>query len=171
MSDNIADTFKKIHQEHSDGIFRFCLVRVSSREDALDITQETFLRLWNTFLENKVVENNRAFLFTIARHLVIDWYRKKKAVTLDKMLSDENFSFDIPDEKELNNTTLGVEGRYLLSKINEISETNREPLYLRFVENLSPIEISKILEVSANVISVRINRGLEELRQMTGYNN
>ena len=117
------------------------------------------------------MENNRAFLFTIARHLVIDWYRKKKAVSLDKMLSDENFSFDIPDEKELNNTTLGVEGRYLLSKINEISETNREPLYLRFVENLSPIEISKILEVSANVISVRINRGLEELRQMTGYNN
>ena len=87
------------------------------------------------------------------------------------MMSNENISFDVGDERELNNTTLGVEGRYLLSKINEISETNREPVYLRFVENLSPIEISGILDVSANVISVRINRGLEELRQMTGYNN
>lgn len=169
MSDNITNTFKKIYEEQSDPIFRFCLIRVSDREQALDITQETFLRLWNTLLEEKVVENNRAFLFTIARRLVIDWYRKKKSISLDKMMDNEEYPYDLPDEKNTNNIEIGAEGRYLLEKINELAPIYRNSVYLRFVEDLSPEEIGKILNISANASSVRINRGLEELRKITGY--
>ncbi len=168
MEDNINYTFKKIYALHSDGIFRFCLVRVSNREQALDITQETFLRLWQTLLEETELKNNRAFLFTVAHHLIIDYYRKKKSLSLDKMLGDDNTSFDLPDEK--GNVEFGAEGRFVLNKINSLSPTYREPVYLRFVEDLSPEEIGKILDISANAASVRINRGLEELRKNTGYN-
>ena len=171
MENNIIETFKKIYEEQSDGIFRFCLVRVSNREQALDITQDTFLRLWKTLSEEKTVENSRAFLFAIAHNLIIDWYRKKKSISLDKMLDYENTSFDVLDEKTTDNINLGAEGRFLLEKINELSPTYRDPVYLRFVENLLPQEIAKILNISANVAGVRINRGLEELRQITGYNN
>ena len=171
MRGDNTEIFKKIYEEESDAIFRFCLTRVSGRDQALDITQETFLRLWQTIEAGEKILKQRSFLFTVAHRLIIDWYRKKKSVSLDQMMDNEYASFDVPDERELNNITLGMEGRYLLSKINELSPTNREPLYLRFVENLSPIEISEILNVSANVASVRINRGLEELRQITRYNN
>jgi len=67
-----------IYKADSDAIFRFCLVRVSDREQAMDITEETFLRLWKSLLDGKEILNNKAFLFTLARHLIIDWYRKKK---------------------------------------------------------------------------------------------
>ncbi|MFA5827567.1 MAG: RNA polymerase sigma factor [Candidatus Paceibacterota bacterium] len=170
MKENIADEFKKIYENQSDAIFRFCLIRVSNREQALDITQDTFLRLWKNMLEEKDILNNRAFLFTIAHHLVIDWYRKKKSISLDKMIDNEKNSFDLLDEKTINNIEVSAEGRYLLNKINDLSITYKDPVYLRFVEDLTPQEIADILNISANAASVRINRGLEELREKTGYN-
>jgi RNA polymerase sigma-70 factor (ECF subfamily) len=169
MEINITEIFKNIYEEESDTIFRFCLVRVSNREQALDITQETFLRLWKNMQEGKTVLNNKAFLFTIAHRLVIDWYRKKKSVSLDKMMEGNEDSYDLPDEKSTG-IEIGAEGRYLLEKINELELTYRDPVYLRFVEDLSPQEIGNILSISANAVSVRINRGIEELRKMTGYN-
>ena len=171
MEENINEKFKKIYEEHSDSIFRFCVTRVSNREQALDITQETFLRLWQSLQKGEKILNAKAFLFTITHRLIIDWYRKKKSVSLDKMVNDETEPYDPLDEKTTDGIGIGAEGRYLISKINELSDTFREIVYLRFVENLTPQEIGNILNISANVASVRINRGLEELRQKTGYNN
>lgn len=171
MEANITDTFKKIYEEESDAIFRFCLVRVSSRDQALDITQETFLRLWKNLLEGKEIQNHKGFLFTITRNLIIDWYRKKKSVSLDNMIDNSEESFDFPDEKTSDNMEYKIEGRYLLEKINKLTPIYKEPVYLRFVEDLLPSEIGNILNISANAVSVRINRGLEELQKKTGYND
>ena len=63
MSDNIADTFKKIHQEHSDGIFRFCLVRVSSREDALDNPRNILASLEYLFREQGSGKQSRISVY------------------------------------------------------------------------------------------------------------
>jgi RNA polymerase sigma-70 factor (ECF subfamily) len=165
-------TFEAIYKSESDAIFRFCLLRVSNREQALDITQETFLRLWQSLLADKDILNSRAFLFTVARRLVIDWYRKKKNLSLDKMmLEGKESGYDVVDEKTTDSSVSAQsEGRYLIDKINELEESYREPLYLRFVEDLSPPEISKILGISANAVSVRLNRGIKELREISGYN-
>ncbi len=170
METNITENFKKIYEEQSDPIFRFCLTRVSNREQALDITQETFMRLWKSFLEDKKVLNDRAFLFTIAHHLIIDWYRKKKSISLEGMTDSENEPYDTPDEKTTDNIEMGAEGRYLLEKINELAPLYKESVYLRYVENLTPQEIGNILNISANAAGVRVNRGIEELRKITGYN-
>src|SRR3989344_2415025 len=85
MKIDINYKFKTIYEKESDAIFRFCLVRVSDREQALDITQETFLRLWQNLFEGKEIRNERAFTFTIANHLIIDWYRKKKSIPFHNM--------------------------------------------------------------------------------------
>lgn len=163
--------FEEAYKEESDAIFRFCLIRVSSREQALDITQETFLRFWQTLTTGKKILNNKAFLFTIARRLVIDWYRKKKSLSLEDMASEEE-DFVAPDkETSEENLFVGIEGRYVLDKIKELPSAYREPLYLRFVEDLSPPEIAKILGVSTNATSVRINRGMVELRKIVADNN
>lgn len=163
------DTFKKIYENESDAIFRFCLVRVSDREEALDITQETFLRLWKSLRDEQNILNSRAFLFTVARRLIIDWYRKKKSLSLEKMLEGES-SYDIVDDNTVEDSNFSLsEGRYLLSGINELNPSYRDPVYLRFVEGLSPPEIAEILGLSTSATSVRINRGLAELRKKRGY--
>lgn len=173
MKRDMNHVFEVIYEKESDAIFRFCLVRVSNREQALDITQETFLRLWQNLKGGQDIQNNRAFLFTIARRLVIDWYRKKKSLSLDNMMFDEKEGgYDVADDKTTEgNLSSGAEGRYFLGRINELTPSNREPVYLRYVEDLSPPEIGEILGISANAASVRINRGLIELRKKAGYND
>lgn len=173
MKDNtITQNFEKIYADESDAIFRFCLVRVSDREQALDLTQETFMRLWQSLHRGESILNNEAFLFTVARRLIIDWYRKKKSVSLEAMMwGDENTHTDIIDDATTENLEANPEGRYLIDKINQLDSNHREPIYLRFVEDLSPQEIGKILGISANAASVRISRAVLELRKITGYNN
>lgn len=167
----MENNFEEIYGQESDAIFRFCLFRVSDRDQALDLTQETFIRLWQSFKKGEVIINPRAYLFTVAHRLIIDWYRKKKSLSLESlMFKSEDSSYDFIDEKtSIDNLNLGLEGRYLLNKINELSLNHRQPVYLRYVEDLSPPEIGKILGVSANVASVRINRGIMELKKITGY--
>lgn len=167
MRTDMNQTFEKIYGSESDAIFRYCLVRVSDREQAIDITQEAFLRLWQSLQKGEDIKNNRAFLFTITHRLIIDWYRKKKSFSLESLMSqDEGNEHDVVDDKTSGDQILsGAEGRYLVEKMNELHPSHRDPVYLRYVEDLSPPEIGEILGISANAASVRINRGLEELKQ------
>lgn len=170
MKTNITHIFETIYENESDTIFRFCVTRVSDREQALDITQEVFVRLWQTLCRGEKVLNNKAFLFKITRNLIVDWYRKKKSVSLEGMMAhNEGIESFVIDEASFDNLEVGPEGRFLIDKINDLSPTSRDPVYLRFVEGLSPQEIADILGVSANTASVRISRGLIELRKKTGY--
>lgn len=115
MEVEIKTKFEAIYSKESDAIFRFCFIRVSDREQALDITQETFLRLWQSLHSEKEITNTKAFLFTVARRLIIDWYRKKKSFSLDSMtLGEGEDSYDVMDEgTDEEGLSVGIEGRYL----------------------------------------------------------
>ena len=80
--------FTEIYDKESDAIFRFCVTRVSSREQALDLTQDTFVRLWRSLIQGQEIRNPRAFLFTVAHRLIIDWYRKKKPMPFEELGGD-----------------------------------------------------------------------------------
>lgn len=169
-NDSLTNQFKTIYEKEADSIFRFCLVRVSDREQARDITQESFTRLWQNMIQGKIMTNARSYIFTIAHNLIIDWYRKKKSLSLDSIMeSDTGGAKELADGETYGNTDLGSEGRFLVSKINEISVSYRHAVYLRFVEGLSPPEIGEIIGITTNAASVRINRGIAELRKLTGY--
>ena len=168
---DIQGTFTDIYNKEADAIFRFCYLRVSDREQALDLSQETFTRLWQTMDQSgKLIEHPRAFLFTIARHAIIDWYRKKKAVSLEAMEDGEvGEPYEYISDSALTDSKLESEGRFLVDKIGSLSLGHKDAVYLRFVEGLSPPEIAQILKISTNAASVRINRGIQELRKLTGY--
>ena len=166
------EQFLLIYNKESDAIFRFCLLRVSDREKAIDLTQDTFMRFWDVLSQRGTtpIENHRAFLFKIARNLIIDWYRKKRSVSLESMLDDQDGS---NEKLLLDNTTLDLEltseARYVLDKIKELDPIYQQVVYMRFVEDMKPKEIAEALGESVNVVSVRITRGIKQLREITGY--
>jgi len=161
-----------VYEKNADSVFRYCFLRVSEREIAIDIMQDTFTKYWNVLLKGEKVENDTALLFTIAKNLIIDWYRKKKSVSLDALSENddgddfEEFSL-IDDTKNI--IELETEGRYLIDSIKKLSKSYQQAVYLRYVEDLSPVEIGKILGVSESAASVRIHRGIDELKKITGY--
>src|SRR3989338_7156021 len=85
--DNRKRAFLESFDLYSDAIYRFCVVKTSDTELAQDLTQETFSRYWQALRQGKSMEHTRAFLYTIAQNLVIDWYRKKKSMSLDALAS------------------------------------------------------------------------------------
>lgn len=167
--DILKKKFEAIYLSESDAVFRYCFFRTSNKEIALDLVQETFMRFWDTISKNKEVKNDRAFLYTISRNLIIDYYRKKKSVSLDNILEDSaDSTMVISDSTE--DVVVSAEGRFFLDKINELEDLDRQLIYFRFVDDFRPKEIAEILDASPNVISVRLNRAVQRLREITGLN-
>lgn len=174
-NETAKEQFIALYNTEADAIFKYCSARTSNRDVALDITQDTFIRFWNALLRNEVqrdnIRNERAFLFTIARNCIIDWYRKKKALSLEMLTEaeeDKSPTFQLFDESK-DEIERHHEARYLAGRIKEIDPIYREAVYLRFIEDLKPQEIAEKLGESVNVVSVHINRGLKQLRKIAGY--
>lgn len=164
--------FTEIYERESDSLFRFCLFRVSDREQARDLTQETFARLWGSMASKKPIDNPRAFLFMVARHLVIDWYRKTKSYSLDAMSNqDDGRPFDIEDKASLDEIETHSDANKVMAMMNQLEPQYKEVVYLRYVEDLPPKDIAHMLDLNANTVSVRITRGMECLRKLMGVDN
>lgn len=157
----LKEDFLASFDTYSDAIFRFCLVKTSSKEVAEDLVQETFMRYWQSLSAGKQMRNTRSLLYTIANHLVIDWYRKKRSLSLDA-LSDDGFE---PPEEQLSTSQDDAEFGRILGVIDDLEDKDREVLLLRYVEGLDPKDIAEITGDTTNVVSVRIHRAIEKVQK------
>ncbi|MDD5164932.1 MAG: sigma-70 family RNA polymerase sigma factor [Candidatus Pacebacteria bacterium] len=171
MNTRVKDRFVQIHTEHADSIFRFCFLRVSDRNVAIDLTQDVFMRYWDNLIKGNNIQNDKAFLFTVARNIIIDWYRKKKSISLDALQeeNDDPEEFALIEDNAKGALELSTESRFLLDKIKSLPHTSQQVLYFKYIEDLKPKEIAEILHIKENAVSVRIFRALEDLRKLTGY--
>ncbi len=158
----LKEFFAVFYDEYSDAIFRYCRFQTSNREKALDITQDTFIKTWEYLSSGKKVENIRAFLYKVARNLIIDYRRKKKSYSLEEMMNE---GFDLKSEEGGLATHESIfEGNIAIETLERLDEKYREVLMLRYVEDMSVKDIAKIMGRTENNISVRIHRGLEKLK-------
>lgn len=152
--------FIEAYEQWADGIFRHCYVRVSNRELAKDLMQETFMRSWQYLQKGQMIDNLKAFLYRAANNLIIDHYRKHKADSLDQL---QEKGFDVIGERA-DHIELGVEYDRALLLLEKMEDDFRQVLSLRFVEDLSIKDIAQIVGESPNLVSVRIHRGLKKLK-------
>lgn len=153
----------KAYENFSDAIFRHCFYRVYQREHALDLTQQVFMKTWEYIAKGNPIENLRAFLYRTANNLIIDEVRKKKdQVSLD-VLEEQGMepAFDRQAAHEDQ-----LDGAEIANYLKQLPKDDRELLVMRYIDDLSPKEIAEILEETANVISVRLNRAIKKLREL-----
>jgi RNA polymerase sigma-70 factor (ECF subfamily) len=170
---NDEQAFLEAFESHSDALFRHALYRLSDRERAHDLTQDTFLKAWDYMVEGGDVRQYKSFLYRIMHNLIIDEYRKKRSSSLDEMLEDEGAAPAIEAllsegsvrevEEKFDEEVLIEEVR---ARIPELPEHYKVALTLRFVDGLSTGEIAETTDVSENVVSVRIHRGIVKLRDL-----
>ena len=169
----MKNKFISIYNKLSDSVFRYCIFRISDRDVALDITQDTFTKYWDVLAKGQNIKNDKALIFTIARNLIIDHYRKKKSVSLDALSETDDDEpveeFVLIDGNKKYDIEIETEGRFLISKIIELPKSYQQIMYLRYVEGMNPDEIAKIIGISTNATSVKIHRGIAELKKITGY--
>ena len=162
MSKNteIMEQFVKAYDELSDAIFRHCYFRIGDRERAKDLMQDTFTKSWQYIVGGASVNNMKAFLYRVANNLIIDEYRKKKELSLDN-LQEQGFDPGFDDRSKNENR---IDAQFVISTINQLDEKYREVVLMRYVDELSPKEIAGIIGESENNVSVRIHRGINQLK-------
>ena len=163
----IQKQFTETYEREADALFRYCFMRVHDREKAIDIVQDIFSELWKKYQSGEKIEYQRAYLFTLAHNRIIDWYRKKKSDSLDALLENgaDGKAFEPADEKMHSDIILSSEAKFVIEAIKKLEPIYRDVLSLRFTEDLTPAEIGDIIRENPNTVSVRINRGLEKLKE------
>jgi len=154
--------FLEFYDKYADAIFRHCYFRVFDRDKAKDLTQEAFMKLWKYIIKDQTIKYPQALIFKIANNLIIDYHRKKKEASLEKMQED-GFQPSINTEEQL---LANIDAAQLIETINSLKDHHREVLLLRYVQGFKPKEISEILGQTQNVVSVRITRAKIKLRRL-----
>lgn len=157
------EEFLRTYDECADAVFRLCYAKTSSREEALDLTQEAFTRLWRELARGREIHTLRAFLFTIARNLVKDYYKRKKPL-LERDLPEGALAAipTVSTEAESAETAL------IIAALGKLPDPYRESVMLHFVEGIPIGEIAELLGERPNTISVRVKRGIEKARKTLG---
>lgn len=154
--------FLEAYEQYGDAIFRHCYFRVSDREKAKDLVQETFSRAWQFIASGHEVQNMKAYMYQIANNLIIDYYRKKKDISLDG-LQEDGFDPGFDDREHLENFIAGKEA---LGMLESLDDAYRGVVIMRYVDDVPIQDIAVIMGVSENVVSVRLHRALKKLRGM-----
>lgn len=159
---NKSDEFLKAYDTFADAIFRHCYFRISDRDLAKDLAQETFVRAWEQIADGAEIRHMRGFLYRVAHNLIVDEYRKRNrsSLSLDELREK---GFDPGDEKG-NNIQEGVETKDFLALLEKVDPIYRDIVVMRYIDELSLKEIAEILEETENTISVRIHRALKQVR-------
>lgn len=151
------------YDKWSDDLFRYAYFKVSNRDLALDLVQDTFTKSWEYITSGNKVKKLRPFLYKTLRNLIIDHYRKKKSESLDNLI-EEGFDFGYDETDMIENKLLGEN---IWDKIKDLDDKYQEVLMLRYADDLSITEISALIKESENNVSVRIHRGLTKLKEIS----
>lgn len=166
-SPSIEEQFTNAYDEYADALFRHCTFRIGDREKGRELMQETFMKAWEYLAKGNEVENLRALLYTTANNLITDTYRRQAKRKEDSLEEMQEYGFDVEGNED---ATRGAEaalaGQRVTQILQEIDEPYRSAVIMRYIDDLSPAEIAETLDETANVVSVRINRGLKKLQSL-----
>lgn len=156
------EQFLEYYDRYAEALYRHAILRVSSHEYAENLVQDTFLKTWDYLKQDKKIENMRAFLYRVLNNKIVDHYRAKKEVSLEALQASTE-PFDPPDEQSMPADTQALINT-IVQKLENLTNEDRELLIMRYVDDLEPKEIADVLGITANNVSVRLNRAVEKLK-------
>jgi RNA polymerase sigma-70 factor (ECF subfamily) len=160
----------RLIEQYQYRLFRYLLYLTANRERAEDFFQETWIRVLERGHQYDGRYRFEAWLFSIARNLVIDWQRQKKMRSLEELAEPESGeAIDFADENAPSPLRLlltNEESSTVQASLSHLPVIHREVLLLRFQEDLPLGEIATVLGVPLATVKSRLYRGLEGLRTL-----
>lgn len=156
--------FAALYDRHSREVWALAYARWMNSDTALDITQETFLRLWKKLEEGEAINNPRAWLLRVARNLAEDHaksafrrngtqppqtmngVRARELAPLDHLEREETFA-------------------QLRQLLQDLSRADREILTLRYALDYDTGDIAELLGINATAVHMRLSRARQRLAE------
>jgi len=140
---------------YADNVYRFILKNLRHEEDARDVVQTAFEKMWRN-RETVDPQKSKSYLFTVAYHQMIDHIRKVKRIQLKEEFSPESRVQDQP----VNNLK-----KILDEALGRLSETQRSLVLLKDYEGYSYEEIGKIMNLNESQVKVYLHRARVQLKE------
>lgn len=141
-------------------IFSFVKKKVSSKQIAEDITQETFTRVIQSSNAN-AIKNERAFLYRVAKNVIIDQIRKKKNIN-EVCFNEEEFVQD--ENKTEEKIILDNQTQQLMSKIDNLAKKRKQAFILHVLKGYSKKEVADLMDLSLSAVEKHITRATIQLK-------
>ncbi len=140
--------------QYADNVFRFIVKNLRHEEDARDIVQTAFEKLWRN---RESVENDKckSYLFTVAYNQMIDHIRKNKRIQLKE---------EFHEETKVGNQTSTHIKKVLMEALNRLNETQKSLVMLKDYEGYNYEEIGRIMNLSESQVKVYLHRARLALR-------
>ena len=140
---------------YADNVYRFIVKNLRHEEDARDVVQTAFEKMWRN-REEVDATRAKSYLFTVAYHQMIDHIRKVKRVALKEEFSEGMKVQDRP----VNNIK-----KVLEEALSRLSETQRSLVLLKDYEGYSYEEIGRITALSESQVKVYLHRARVQLKE------
>jgi RNA polymerase sigma-70 factor, ECF subfamily len=156
--------FENLYGRHSREVWALAYSRWLNADVALDIMQETFLRLWKQWQEGSDILNPRAWLLRVARNLAEDYakssFRRNGTQPPQSMNGVRGLGL-LPLEYLEREETFGQ----LRIELEKLSAPDREILTLRYALEYNASEIAEILEINPTAVHMRLSRARQRLAE------
>ncbi len=140
---------------YADNVFRFIVKNLKHEEDARDVVQSAFEKMWRNRLEVDPAKS-KSYLFTVAYHQMIDHLRKIKRIQLKDEFNAEVKVFNRP----VNNLR-----KILDEALARLPETQRSLVLLKDYEGYSYEEIGQITGINSSQVKVYLHRARVQLKE------
>jgi RNA polymerase sigma-70 factor (ECF subfamily) len=163
----MEDTFQRIYEKYHHELFQFLFYMVKNREQAEDLVQEVYIRVLKAYDKFEGRSSEKTWLFSIARHVAIDWFRKQKTIRmriLGKFDWDKHEIKDdqaLPDEISLQNEQI----QWMYRSLDACSVDQRSVLILRFLQELSITETAEALGWTTSKVKTTQHRAIKQLKK------
>jgi len=161
--DGGVEAFGSLYDHYLPKIYRFVLLKVSHREEAEDLTHQSFLKAWENISQyNFKGYSFGAWLYRIARNITVDYYRKNRQETSLEGVSEvaiEGLSLGGTIDKK-------IEWEELIKSLKQLKEIEQEVLIMRFVEDLPLKEVAKVIDKSEGAVKLIQHRAINNLKEI-----
>ena len=147
---NGRDAFRLAFERYTDTVYRVAVHNTASVADAEDVTQEVFLRLWQSSKRFRDEEHQKAWLIRVTINLCRNRARSRGRETLME---------DVPQPAQ------SAADSSVLDAVKRLPESERNAIYLHYYEGYTAAEIADILGSRTNTVLSWLRRGREKLRE------
>ncbi|HEY5573520.1 MAG TPA: RNA polymerase sigma factor [Anaerolineales bacterium] len=160
-----SDAFGELYERYLPPVFRFLYARLSDRQDAEDLAEEVFIRVWRSLssYQDQGVPFV-SYLFRVARNALIDHYRNMGRSGQPEPIEEKPLQALNADPSEIAMTNL--ENQEIRQILDQLRDDYRMVLVLRFLSELSPEEVAQVMGRSTGAVRVLQHRALISLRDL-----
>lgn len=166
-----SDAFEQLVLSYEKPIYNLCLRMCGNADDAMDLTQETFLKAWHSLGSFRADAAFSTWLYRLCSNLCIDHLRreqKRKVLPLQVEDSDgDERPLDVPDPAAGPEERLSAQEdrQQVADALQSLEPEYREALTLRVLHDLSYADIAAVLQVREGTVKSRIARAREKMRE------